>query len=123
LAGDQALDHETDGRIDVLIGGGGVAGLALAVALRQGLGASFSVIVADPALDMPGTRSVSYGLQNVPPNALRPPSVAYSAMFDLASTIAPASRKRFTNVASRGGRSFAYCASAPEVVRMSKVSY
>ena len=42
---------ETDGHIDVLIGGGGVAGLALAVALRQGLGASFAVTVADPALD------------------------------------------------------------------------
>jgi 2-octaprenyl-6-methoxyphenol hydroxylase len=41
---------ETNDRIDVLIGGGGVAGLALAVALRQGLGASFSVMVADPAL-------------------------------------------------------------------------
>ena len=37
-------------RIDVLIGGGGFAGLALAIALRQGLGPSFSVTVADPAL-------------------------------------------------------------------------
>jgi len=35
----------------VLIGGGGVAGLTLAVALRQGLGDGFSVAVADPALD------------------------------------------------------------------------
>jgi 2-octaprenyl-6-methoxyphenol hydroxylase len=37
-------------RIDVMIGGGGFAGLALAIALRQGLGPSFSVTVADPAL-------------------------------------------------------------------------
>lgn len=37
--------------VDVLIGGGGVAGLALAVALRQGLGSAFTVVVADPALD------------------------------------------------------------------------
>src|SRR5215471_1822426 len=37
--------------IDVLIGGGGVAGLALAVALREGLGSAFTVVVADPALD------------------------------------------------------------------------
>jgi 2-octaprenyl-6-methoxyphenol hydroxylase len=51
LALDRAQDHEIDGRIDVLIGGAGVAGLALAVALRQGLGGSFSVTVADPALD------------------------------------------------------------------------
>src|SRR5215813_9375527 len=38
-------------RIDVLIGGAGFAGLALAIALRQGLGTSFSVTVVDPTLD------------------------------------------------------------------------
>jgi 2-octaprenyl-6-methoxyphenol hydroxylase len=37
-------------RIDVLIGGAGFAGLALAIALRQALGSSFAVAVADPAL-------------------------------------------------------------------------
>src|SRR5208282_6356512 len=37
--------------IDVLIAGGGFAGLTLAIALRQGLGPSFSVTVADPALE------------------------------------------------------------------------
>jgi 2-octaprenyl-6-methoxyphenol hydroxylase len=36
-------------RTDVLIGGGGFAGLALAIALRQGLGDPFKVTVADPA--------------------------------------------------------------------------
>jgi 2-octaprenyl-6-methoxyphenol hydroxylase len=36
--------------IDVLIAGGGFAGLALAIALRQGLGPTFSVTVADPML-------------------------------------------------------------------------
>src|SRR5664279_2260424 len=36
-------------RVDVLIGGGGFAGLALAIALRQGLGETFNVTVADPA--------------------------------------------------------------------------
>jgi 2-octaprenyl-6-methoxyphenol hydroxylase len=40
-------------RFDVLIGGAGFAGLALAIALRQGLGPSFSVAVADPALGGP----------------------------------------------------------------------
>ena len=39
-----------DGQIDVLIAGGGFAGLTLAIALRQGLGPSFSVTVADPTL-------------------------------------------------------------------------
>src|SRR5687767_12260008 len=63
--------------------------------------------VPDPALDMPGSRSVSYGLQNVPPNELRAPSTAYSARFAFAKMIAPASRNRFTNVASPGGRSVA----------------
>jgi 2-octaprenyl-6-methoxyphenol hydroxylase len=37
-------------RADVLIAGGGFAGLALAIALRQGLGDPFKVTVADPAL-------------------------------------------------------------------------
>ncbi|MGB7034531.1 MAG: FAD-dependent monooxygenase, partial [Xanthobacteraceae bacterium] len=36
---------------DVLIAGGGFAGLTLAIALRQGLGPAFSVVIADPALD------------------------------------------------------------------------
>src|SRR5579871_2482892 len=40
--------------------------------------------LAEPALDMPGSRSVSYGLQKVPPNELRAPSVAYSARLALA---------------------------------------
>ena len=37
-------------RTDVLIAGGGFAGLGLAIALRQGLGPAFSVTVADPGL-------------------------------------------------------------------------
>jgi 2-octaprenyl-6-methoxyphenol hydroxylase len=51
LATEQAQDHGAQDRVDVLIGGGGVAGLALAVALRQGLGPAFAVTVVDPALD------------------------------------------------------------------------
>src|SRR3954471_9018468 len=35
-------------RADVVIAGGGFAGLALALALRQGLGDSFRIVVADP---------------------------------------------------------------------------
>jgi 2-octaprenyl-6-methoxyphenol hydroxylase len=37
-------------RQDVMIGGAGFAGLALAIALREALGDTFSVAVADPAL-------------------------------------------------------------------------
>ena len=40
----------TRSNIDVLVAGGGFAGLTLAIALRQGLGPSFSVSVADPTL-------------------------------------------------------------------------
>jgi 2-octaprenyl-6-methoxyphenol hydroxylase len=36
-------------QIDVLIGGGGFAGFALGIALRQALGESFAVTIADPA--------------------------------------------------------------------------
>ncbi len=36
-------------RADVVIAGGGFAGLALALALRQGLGDAFRIVVADPA--------------------------------------------------------------------------
>jgi 2-octaprenyl-6-methoxyphenol hydroxylase len=42
-------DQPTIARADVVIAGGGFAGLALALALRQALGASFKVVVADPA--------------------------------------------------------------------------
>ncbi len=41
-------------KIDILIGGGNLTGLSLAIALRQGLGDSFAVTVADPALDRDG---------------------------------------------------------------------
>jgi 2-octaprenyl-6-methoxyphenol hydroxylase len=40
-------------RADIVIAGGGFAGLALAIALRQGLGLAFAVVVADPALGAP----------------------------------------------------------------------
>src|SRR5688572_14951857 len=61
----------------------------------------------DPALELLGLRSVSYGLQNVPPNELREPPFAYSARFALAKIIAPAARRRATKVASSGARSSA----------------
>jgi 2-octaprenyl-6-methoxyphenol hydroxylase len=40
-----------DERVDVLIGGGGLAGLSLAIALRQTLGPMFSVTVVDPGIE------------------------------------------------------------------------
>src|SRR5262249_60487887 len=41
---------EHQNRCDVLIGGAGFAGLALAIALKQALGPAYKVTVADPAL-------------------------------------------------------------------------
>ncbi len=43
---------------DVLIAGGGFAGLALAIALRQGLGERFAVTVVDPALAFEKSRDM-----------------------------------------------------------------
>ena len=60
----------------------------------------------DPELEPMGLRSVSYGLQNVPPNELRGMPDAYSPRLALARMIAPAARRRATNVASSGARSF-----------------
>src|ERR1700684_2898625 len=40
----------------IVIGGGAFAGLALALALRQGLGADVPIIVADPALGLRPSR-------------------------------------------------------------------
>src|SRR5258705_12693286 len=74
----------------------------------------------DPLLDVPADRSVSYGLQLTPPNGLREMP---EPTFALPMTIAPASRIRLTNVASRGGRAFPYSTAGPAVVRMSQVSY
>jgi 2-octaprenyl-6-methoxyphenol hydroxylase len=47
-------DQPADAQCDVFIAGGGFAGLSLAVALKQGLGASFCVTVADPMLGKAG---------------------------------------------------------------------
>jgi 2-octaprenyl-6-methoxyphenol hydroxylase len=41
-------------RFDVLIAGGGFAGFALAIALRQALGENFAVALADPELGQSG---------------------------------------------------------------------
>jgi len=41
---------EIAARTDVVIAGGGLAGLSLAIALKLGLGPAFSVVVADPML-------------------------------------------------------------------------
>jgi len=46
--------ERTRDRAEVVIGGAGFAGLALAIALRQALGPSFEVVVADPALGRVG---------------------------------------------------------------------
>jgi 2-octaprenyl-6-methoxyphenol hydroxylase len=49
----QHTQGQAPDRVDVLIGGAGFAGLALALALRQALGPAFAVAVADPALGRP----------------------------------------------------------------------
>src|SRR5688572_31347766 len=42
---------QTDSKADILIAGGGFAGLALAIALRQGSDGALPVVLADPAMD------------------------------------------------------------------------
>jgi len=48
------LSDRIDGRKDIVIAGGGFAGLALAIALRQGSDGGLSVTVADPAMNRAG---------------------------------------------------------------------
>ena len=48
------MTSEGHQRVDILIAGAGFAGLSLAIALRQALGGSLRVIVADPALERGG---------------------------------------------------------------------
>ncbi|MDP3320050.1 MAG: 2-octaprenyl-6-methoxyphenyl hydroxylase, partial [Bosea sp. (in: a-proteobacteria)] len=43
------MSEQMGPRESILIAGGGIAGLTLALALKRALGAGFSVIVADPA--------------------------------------------------------------------------
>jgi 2-octaprenyl-6-methoxyphenol hydroxylase len=47
-------DRREAAQCDVAIAGGGFAGLSLAIALKQGLGAAFSVTLADPAIGAGG---------------------------------------------------------------------
>ena len=56
-------------KTDLAIGGAGFAGLALAIALRQGLGEAFSVTVVDPALGGGGTRRTRAPRRSRPPRA------------------------------------------------------
>ena len=42
---------DTTSKTDILIAGGGFAGLSLAIALRQGSGGALSVAVTDPAMN------------------------------------------------------------------------
>src|SRR5262245_39700731 len=54
----------------------------------------------EPELEPRGLRSVSYGLQNTPPNELRGMADAYSPRFDFARMMAPAARSLSTKVES-----------------------
>jgi 2-octaprenyl-6-methoxyphenol hydroxylase len=47
------VEQRSELSTDVVIAGAGFAGLALAIALRQGLGADFNVVITDPALARP----------------------------------------------------------------------
>jgi 2-octaprenyl-6-methoxyphenol hydroxylase len=49
MAKTKPSNHAALARADVLIGGGGLPGLALGIALKQALGDTFQVVVADPA--------------------------------------------------------------------------
>jgi 2-octaprenyl-6-methoxyphenol hydroxylase len=49
------MNSEGSKQVDILIAGAGFAGLSLAIALRQALGGSLRVIVADPALARGGS--------------------------------------------------------------------
>src|ERR1700760_2936223 len=74
------------GQRSIVIGGGAFAGLALALALRQGLGAEVAVIVADPAL---GGRPSRDGRATAIVAACRRLFEALGVWGDIASTAQP----------------------------------
>jgi 2-octaprenyl-6-methoxyphenol hydroxylase len=91
----------------VLIGGAGFAGLALAIALRQGLGPSFSVAVADPALARnPEKREPVFGKEHAQNKSLErdddskknDPALGRAASDARASAIVAAARRLFETI-------------------------
>jgi len=56
-----AQSSKTARHVDVLVAGAGIVGLVQAIALRQGLGPSFSVAIADPALASPPSHATGDG--------------------------------------------------------------
>jgi len=79
----------------IVICGGAFAGLALALALRQGLGPDIPVIVADPAL----------GLRKLPRREFEEKWTGYAALFDYTPAFeqAPVSRPVPVGVMPRPG--------------------
>jgi 2-octaprenyl-6-methoxyphenol hydroxylase len=57
MASSPSRDAAGPDRADVVIAGGGLAGLTLAIALKQALGRAFSVVVCDPALGLSEPRA------------------------------------------------------------------
>ncbi|AMJ62143.1 ubiquinone biosynthesis hydroxylase [Bosea sp. PAMC 26642] len=54
--------QELSARDRIIIAGGGIAGLSLALALKQALGEAFSVILADPSLAKPPAEDRAYAV-------------------------------------------------------------
>jgi 2-octaprenyl-6-methoxyphenol hydroxylase len=74
-------------RVDVIIGGAGLVGLALAIALKRGLGSSFAVTVADPALGRTSAQDVRASAITAAPRRMLESLGVWSAVADQAQPI------------------------------------